>query len=158
MTPLKSEFYGTECLPDNKFSRQYLDIMRTALARGVTDVYFEWHMVVPLEFFQYIPWAVKGALRDAMPEEKRVWCPLLPEEHFKSHELIREAVKLAQDEWDGVKGGIARYGVGRLTGAHGVEKPRTAEHYGGLQRERHATTDWQNYTNEVFKYHPEREK
>lgn len=85
---MQSEFYGTEIFLDNEYTREYLDICRSALKRGDDGNYFEEHMIIPMDFWRFLPWAVGGRLGDAMPREKRVYCKLTPEEHFRCHEIM----------------------------------------------------------------------
>lgn len=149
---MKSEFYGTEIFLDNEATREYLDICRGALARPDPD-YHEEHMVIPMDFWRFLPWAVKGKLKEAMPEDKKVYCKLTPEEHFRCHHLLtgmfggltREQKKQNQ---------IADIGIWRIKDAH-QGKYHTAEEWGSAQRVRNKGKDWNNLP-EIMKYHPER--
>lgn len=85
---MKSEFYGTEIFLDNEATREYLDICRNALKRGDPGEYYEIHQVIPSGYWHLLPGSQKGRLPEAMPKVKRVSCMLLPEEHYRCHELI----------------------------------------------------------------------
>lgn len=144
---MKSEFYGTEIFLDNEYTREYLDICRASLNRPEPD-YYEEHMVIPMDFWRFLPWAVKGRLKEAMPDDKKVYCKLLPEEHFKCHELLKQMVP------EGKQKSIAEFNLLRIKDAH-QGKYHTAKEWGSAQRER---SGGKNFTGlpEVMKYHPER--
>lgn len=146
---MKSEFYGTEIFLDNEYTREYLDICRASLNRPEPD-YYEEHMVIPMDFWRFLPWAVKGKLKEAMPDDKKVYCKLLPEEHFRCHELLKEM-------FDGGKARtIAFSGLSRLKNATAAKtaKASTALEYGDAQKQSSAGKDWSRLP-ETMKYHPE---
>lgn len=146
---MHSEFYGTEIFLDNEATREYLDICRRALTRVDTGGYFEEHMVIPMDFWRFLPWAKKGNLNLAMPDEKKVYCKLTPEEHFSCHHLLISMFPLGSKQ-----SSIAYSGLYRIREAHEC-KYTTAEEWGAAQRQRNQNKNWESMP-EVMKYHPER--
>lgn len=147
---MKSEFYGTEMFLDNEFTMEYLDICRTALNRPEPD-YYETHMVIPMDFWRFLPWAVKGRFKEAMPDEKKVYCKLFPEEHFRCHELLKNMFENKTKQ-----SSIANSGFARIKSASAAKavNASTAEQYGSAQREAAKGKDWSKLP-ETMKYHPE---
>ena len=83
-------FYGIEIFLDNDATREYLDICRGALARELTDEYYEEHQIIPSPYWFSLPNAEKGKLQQAMPKDSRVSCKLLPAEHYRCHHLLTQ--------------------------------------------------------------------
>lgn len=135
---MKSEFYGTEIFLDNDTTQEYLDICRIALKRD-TDEYHEVHMVIPQDFFRFLP-------SQKMPDDKKVYCKLTPEEHWRCHELLIDMSSVKTKQWS-----IAYSNFHRIQGT--VEDAGNKESYGNKQRERNV--NWKSYTDEIYKYHPE---
>lgn len=149
---MKSEFYGTEIFLDNEATREYLDICRSALSRP-EPAYYEEHMVIPDTYWRFLPWAVKGKLKEAMPDDKKVYCKLSPEEHFRCHELL--PLMFGSDTRDEKKKAGNAMTLFRVLSESHKGKYKTPETYGAAQKERNGGKDWSGLP-EVMKYHPER--
>lgn len=129
---MKSEFYGTEIFLDNEATAEYLDICRGALKRGDPGEYYEEHQIVPCGFWTALPGAVKGKLPEAMPVEKRVSCKLLPEEHFRCHELLTLMFEKGTKQQSHAMFDFQR------------RNAETAEQYADKQTTTNAVKDWRN--------------
>jgi len=145
---MKSEFYGTEIFLDNEAAKEYLDICRKALKRDMSDEYHEKHEVIPPDFFRFLPGAGK-LYSKAMPKDKRVYCPLTPEEHWKVHALLVEMFEEKTKQ-----AAIAYLNLIRIK--HTISGVADENEYGIAQRNRHPNGVWKNYPDEIYKYHPER--
>lgn len=141
---MRSEFYGTEIFLDNEYTQEYLDICRRATKRNDELEYYEAHMVIPMDLWQFLPSAVKGKLSGAMPDDKKVYCKLKPEEHFRLHEILPHMFPGNTKQH-----AISKFGFTRIKQAQ--KNARDADEYGELQRSRNTGQD----LTELEKYHPE---
>ncbi len=144
---MKSEFYGTEIFLDNEFTQEYLGICRAAIKRK-SQGYYEEHMVIPMELWPFLPLAKKGQLKKAMPDEKKAYCKLTPEEHFRCHELLELMVEPLTKQHS-----IMRTCLGRLR-KDTTQGYKDAKEYANAQLAANAGKDWSNLP-EMMKYHPE---
>ena len=141
-----SEFYGTEIFLDNNATKEYLDICRASLNRGCGDEYYELHEVIPPDFFRFLN--NSGLFYSkAMPKEKRVYCPLTPEEHWRCHQLLVDMFPEKTKQLS-----LALLGYSRITNT--IFNSLSKEDYGTSQRARHGDK-WKRYSDEIYKYHPE---
>lgn len=128
---MKSEFYGTEIFLDNEYTREYLDICRASLSRPEPS-YFEEHQIIPSGYWALLPGAAKGKLPDAMPVEKRVFCKLTPEEHYRCHYLLTQMFSKDSKDYQAAIWDLKR------------RNAETPEQYGETQKLRNKNRDWRN--------------
>lgn len=116
---------------DNEYTDEYLSICRNAISRGDTGEYFEEHMIIPQDFLRFYK------------PEKKEYCRLTPEEHWRCHELLKE---MFVDEKHRT---FAHYNFWRI----GTSQPEAKDDgkYGELQREKNK--HWESMQDEIEKYH-----